>query len=344
LVGFAVSQLISGTVADIRGRRPVAFVGGGVFVAASLLACLAPSYGALAVARLLQGIGVGFLNVPLRAAILDVYKGDELYKMANYVTISWALAPIVAPALGGYLQEGFGWRASFALLLVYGSLILFCVWRMPETLPEAATQKNAGARGIVASWLGVLGNPACISDLVSLGLLYLSAVLFSVVGSFYIQALPGYTAQSFGLVALVMGVLWLLGNVLNRALHRVAISRKMVSCYLGMGINCICMLYFSTRNPTYALGNIGVQIFLSSILFPNFYARAMGLLPNSAGVVAAVMGTSMILIAGLGSAAATLLERDSLVGLSIGYLVITIVLVGLQLPRKMLGVGNSGGI
>jgi MFS transporter, DHA1 family, multidrug resistance protein len=330
LIGFGTSQLISGSLSDNFGRRGVALVGGAVFFGASIAAAVAPSITLLLLARLLQGIGVGFLSVPLRAAMLDVYAGNELHKVTNYITICWSLGPIIAPALGGRLQETSGWRANFVFLAMYGLVILYVLWRAPETLPKAANTQAFTLRRASANIALVLSNAAYIRALLSLGLLYLTAVLFNVVAPFYIQGTLGYTPQTFGFLALAMGALWLAGNVLNRVLLEINLRSKIIACCTGMTLTCLFMLYWATSDPLYAIACIGIQIFLSSILFPNFYLRAITLFPSSAGVASALMGAFMILVVSLGSAAGSLLRPDSLQGIAIAYTVIVLLLIGLQ--------------
>lgn len=343
LVGFGLSQLISGSLSDSFGRRGIAFAGCAAFLAASGVSALAPSYTVLLLARLLQGVGVGFLTVPLRAAMLDVYKGKEFYKMTNYITICWSLGPIVAPALGGRLQEASGWRANFVFLAAYGLAILWALWRAPETLPKTANRQEFTIRRASANIALVLSNPDYIMGLLSLGLLYLSAVLFNVVGSFYIQRTLGYTAQTFGFIALSMGLLWLTGNVLNRIFLQVDFRKKIIGCCAGMAAASLLMLHWARSEPLYAIGCIGAQIFLCSILFPNFYARAIALFPNSAGVASALMGAFMILVVSVGSAVGSLLEPDSLMGMAITYMVIVLLLVGLQVSTVR-GASKSGAL
>ncbi len=329
LLGFGLCQLFSGNLSDCFGRKSVAFWGAFSFSLASSIAATAPLYSILLIARLLQGIGVGLLTVPLRAAILDVYKGKDFYKMANYITISWSVGPIVAPALGGWLQELFGWHSNFFFLSLYSLVILAALWRTPETLPTNIRQKNFTIKYIISSWSLVLSHPEYIIYLLSLGLLYLSAVLFNVVGSFYVEKSLGYTPHSFGFMALAMGGLWFIGNTLNRVFIHIDLNKKIFFCYLAMLVNSFFMVYCYQTEPLYTIGNIGVQIFLCSIVFPNFYARSIALFPTSAGVASALMGAFMILVVGLGSIFGALLRTDNLLGLSLTYLTINIILSGL---------------
>lgn len=329
LLGFGLCQLISGNLSDCFGRKHIAFVGAIAFLVTSIIAATAPSYSVLLVARLLQGLAVGMLTVPMRAAIADVYKGKEFYKMANYITIAWSVGPIVAPALGGWLQELLGWRANFFFLSFYSVVILVALWFMPETLAVSAEQKKFTLKRVISSWWLVLSHPEYIIGLLSLGLLYLSAVLFNVVGSFFVENSLGYSPHFFGLLALAMGVLWFAGNTLNRVFIHVDLNKKIFFCYLSMFANSLLMIYFCQIEPFFAIGNIGMQIFLCSIIFPNFYARSVALFPNAAGVASALMGAFMILTVGLGSIVGALLQPDSLLQLSLTYLAINICLFGL---------------
>ena len=43
--------------------------------------------------------------------------------MIGYVTMGMSLVPMIAPTIGGVLDEGFGWRASFAAMLILGAML-----------------------------------------------------------------------------------------------------------------------------------------------------------------------------------------------------------------------------
>ncbi|MCH9769652.1 MAG: MFS transporter, partial [Gammaproteobacteria bacterium] len=63
------------------------------------------------------------MGVNARAIAIDIYKGAEFKKCVAYLAIAWALGPILAPAIGGYLQHYFSWRAPFYFLTAYGVIV-----------------------------------------------------------------------------------------------------------------------------------------------------------------------------------------------------------------------------
>ncbi len=57
MLGFGPAQIIYGPLSDALGRRPVLLASLGVYVAGCVLAMLAPSFGWLLAARVIQGMG-----------------------------------------------------------------------------------------------------------------------------------------------------------------------------------------------------------------------------------------------------------------------------------------------
>src|SRR6185503_8553963 len=61
----------------------------------------------------------------------------ELARMAAIM----ALAPLVAPLIGGVLETAFGWRSNFVALFLYGAAGWAMVWfLLPETLRQRAPE------------------------------------------------------------------------------------------------------------------------------------------------------------------------------------------------------------
>ncbi len=129
----AVIQVAIGPISDRYGRRMVTLVSQGIFVFAILGCIVAPTVESFLVFRMLSGaVAVGL--VLSRAIVRDMVSQDEAASMIGYVTMGMALVPMVAPMIGGALDEAFGWKSVFWFLLVAGVAIwALCLTDQGET-------------------------------------------------------------------------------------------------------------------------------------------------------------------------------------------------------------------
>jgi DHA1 family bicyclomycin/chloramphenicol resistance-like MFS transporter len=158
--GFGTAQLISGPLSDRYGRRPVLIGGLALYFVSGLACALAPSLGWLIAARFVQAIGCCTAVVVARAIIRDAYTPAEGARVLARALSLLALAPILGPILGGYLQVSFGWRAAFVALALAG----LAVWAASlRHLTESNKQLNPMAMrpaSLVRTYLDVVRTPA----------------------------------------------------------------------------------------------------------------------------------------------------------------------------------------
>ena len=120
LIGFAVGQILYGPVSDRHGRKPVLLAAVALYCVASLACALSTSIEMLIVSRFVQALGGSGGIVLARAIVRDLYSGARAGRELSLISSVMALAPVLAPIVGGVLQTGFGWRSIFVTLVARG--------------------------------------------------------------------------------------------------------------------------------------------------------------------------------------------------------------------------------
>ena len=120
-------NIIIGPLSDRFGRRRVLLSSLLIFILASLGCVFSQTVETFLVFRMIQAV-VASGMVLSRAILRDMVEPDQAASMIGYVTMGMALVPMLAPMLGGVLEEQFGWQASFAVMSVCGMLVLLLVY------------------------------------------------------------------------------------------------------------------------------------------------------------------------------------------------------------------------
>jgi DHA1 family bicyclomycin/chloramphenicol resistance-like MFS transporter len=294
LVGFACAQVFYGPLSDRHGRRPVLLAALGIYLVATLACALAPSIETLIAARFMQAVGGSGASVLARTVVRDMYEGSrvgrELARMASIM----ALAPLVAPLIGGVLQTGFGWRSNFVLLFGYGIAAWAMVWfLLPETLrqraPEPVTvgstlrsyRRFLADRGFVVH-LGIA--TCCLCGLFA----WVSS------GAFVLQDIYGLSALMFGVAFAVGSSGYMIGTVIAaRFVLHWGSGRTMGLGALSMAFGGLVMVLLLALTPYGAIGIIvAIGLYMMGMGMSLAQAQAGALLPfpDRAGAASSLLG------------------------------------------------------
>ena len=139
---------IVGKLSDVYGRRALYIGGIAIFVVGSLLASVAPTFLWLLGARVVQGVGVGAMQVLAHTIIGDIIAPRDRGKYQGLTSATFGLSVIAGPLLGGLITDALGWRWLF-LANVPVALVTLAVAALTLRSPAAAVRRNADARGTV---------------------------------------------------------------------------------------------------------------------------------------------------------------------------------------------------
>ena len=265
-----------------------------VFVLATIGTLLAPNVVVFLLFRMLQAAVVTGI-VLSRTAIRDVLGEGDAASRIGYVTMGMAVVPMLAPALGGLLDEAFGWRGSFGLMLIAGIAVLALSWRdMGET-------RQGGAGTFRAQFAEM---PELMRSRRFWG--YCATSSFASGAFFaYLGGAPFVGAQVFGMEPAMLGLFfgapalgYAAGNFLSgRFAARVGIDRMILigACINFGGMALLSLLYFGGLQNRFVF--FGCFIFVglgNGMILPSATSGMMSVRPHLAGSASGIGGAIMI--------------------------------------------------
>jgi DHA1 family bicyclomycin/chloramphenicol resistance-like MFS transporter len=137
-VTYSFFLLFYGPISDRFGRRRPLLFGLAVYIVASLLCAFASSASVLIGLRILQAAGAAASSSISMAMTKDIFSGPERERILAYIAVIMALAPMLAPVIGGWVLAAFSWSWIFFIQAVLGLIGLIGVLHFPETLPEVS--------------------------------------------------------------------------------------------------------------------------------------------------------------------------------------------------------------
>lgn len=141
LFAMGVGQLFAGPLADKLGRRTVALGGVSIYAVSALLAWSAQNIEWMLAARLLQGLGACATSVAAFATVRDMFGPQKSGKMISYLNGAICFIPALAPILGSWLTQQFGWRANFSFMAGFAVVVFTMLWLgMKETNPQMSKE------------------------------------------------------------------------------------------------------------------------------------------------------------------------------------------------------------
>ena len=159
LIAYAAMSIVHGPLSDAIGRRSVIIGGMVVFTLASVGCALARDLPTLLVFRALQGLSAGAGQIVGRAAIRDLFHGDDAQRLMSQVSMIFGIAPAIAPIVGGWILGWGEWPVIFWFLTAFSAVLLLATWFwFPETHPPAARAPLV-ARSLVQDYAAIFLNP-----------------------------------------------------------------------------------------------------------------------------------------------------------------------------------------
>lgn len=287
----AVLQILLGPLGDLYGRRPVLVWSFGVFAVASLVAALAPNIWVFLSARVVQAAVVSG-GILASAIITDTSERAKAASLMGYVSMAMALGPMLAPVIGGFLDEAFGWRAAFWLYTALGAGMSLLIWiDVGETNPAPAATfgKQMRAYSELFGSRRFWGYSFCAGF--GIGTFFL-----------FVSAAPLVATKVFGLSPAIVGIGigsitggFFVGSFLSGVFAtRAGILRMMfigrIVAFGGVGLALIVTLIGGAQVLVFFAGAISAG-FGNGLSVPSARAGALSIRPHLAGSAAGLSGS-----------------------------------------------------
>lgn len=296
MLGFGLAQIVYGPLSDALGRRPVLLASLGVYVAGCVLAMLAPSFGWLLAARVIQGIGAAGGRVLSTAIVRDRFAGREMASVMSLIMMVFLIVPMIAPAIGGAMLAFGSWIYVFVSMLILAFIVMaWFGWRMPETLhPEY--RRPLSLKATAQAVRLTLSTRVAVGYATALGLL--TGCIMGYVGSAQqvfdtgLYKLGPLFPVAFGLVAGAMGAATLINARVVRRLGMRTLSQAGTLAFTIVGLGQVALGLMYGGHPPLALflSVLAANQFLISFAMPNFNALALEPLGAVAGTASSFLG------------------------------------------------------
>jgi DHA2 family multidrug resistance protein len=253
LVANGIVLTISGALTRLIGRKKYFLICIAMFTVCSLLCGIATSLTQIIVFRLLQGLFGGGLQPTQQSIILDTFPPAQRGQAFGVTAMATIVAPVLGPALGGWITDNYSWRWIFLINIPIGVIAFLGVTAIYHEAPKRTASEKQGF------------------DFVGLGFIVLGLGAMQILldrgedddwlSSPFIRILLGLAA-----VGIVGAIYWLL-----HAKKPIVNLRVLADRNFGIG----CMLIFSMAFILYS----------SAVLLPQLSENQLGYDATHAGLI-----------------------------------------------------------
>ncbi len=290
----ALLQLVIGPLSDRYGRRPVSLVCAVIFLFATLGCIWAPNFEAFLVFRLLQTAIASSIAIS-RAIVRDMVPPEQAASKIAYVTMGMAVAPMIGPVIGGFLELWFGWHAVFWMIFVFGLLVTWMLWAdLGETnlTPSTSFRDQFRAYPELASsrrFWGYSGTAACATG---------GFFAFLGGGPWVASHVLGLTSAELGFWFGTIAVGYMAGNYISgRFASQIGMNRMMVIGSLIAICSPVLNILLFWTGMVSAPGFFGCMLLIglgNGISLPSANAGIVSVRPHLAGSASGLGGAMMI--------------------------------------------------
>jgi len=337
LISYGIAQFFTGALVDAWGRYRINLISLFLFIISFWVTAHTQDIWVIYLMRILQGILSAFVVISKRAYFVDVYDGEQRKHYLSIMTIVWSIGPIVAPFIGGHLQTQFGWRSNFIVLAAY-SAVLF-VLELIFSRETIRQKKPLHIDYLISEFKMMLKSIDFTFGIFMCGISYGLVMFYNLSGPFFIEHQLGYSAITTGYISLIMGLAWMCGGFIGKALIKKALIPKLRIANFIQILLIIGMLIVSLYKANlYTLTFFAFAVHCTAgFVFNNYFSYCLGRFPLSAGIAGGLVGgITYLLTSSLSYLTVSLVNPATQFQIGLGYGVFSILgLITLYVINKL---------
>ena len=295
MLGMALVVLPAGLIADAIGRKRVLLSGLGLMVATSIGCAVADSMPLMIGLRFLGGMGAGTCLLLAAAIAADCFRGAKLVSVLGILGAAWGAAPVVSPAIGGFIVQFGSWRLVFVVLAALTAAVTVLVATvLPETL-EPQRRSPIDVRVATGVLREALRHGTFVKFAIMFGLVGAAQMVFGVAGPFLYQVGLGYSSTTYGFIALAVGAANFVGAAMCGALAQRSTTKRLAMAGAAVlaagGAVMVASAHLVGLNFWFITAGAGLALLSTGVLDPLSKGLAMGVFSHNIGLIAGLIST-----------------------------------------------------
>jgi len=240
-VTYAVTGLPFGILGDRFSKKKILVLGTMLNSLAFVLAAYCHSYGLLAAAMILGGLGGGAYHPVGNALLSNLFKG-AVGRAFGIVGMGASVGLFLGPFASGYLGQLFGWRLTCIVFGVFGTTVAVAfALIMPEEPPSGPSgneEKAVAGRTLLIALLPVVAVFA-MRDVCWWGFIYLTPAMSQMSG--------GFSGQMAGLLVGLTSVTGVVSQPLAGTVSDRFGRRRVLA--VALTVSGVCVAFFPHMGP-----------------------------------------------------------------------------------------------
>lgn len=314
-IGISAGQLLYGPLLDRFGRKKPLFIGLLVYILASLGCVYVADIDSFILLRFVQAIGSCAATVASVAMVRDLFPVKDIPKVFSLLMLVLGLSPMLAPTIGGYVTEDYGWHTVFFILMCMGIAILIAAMVGLPNSYKPDTSISLKPKPIVANFLKVLKEPQFFTYAFTGSIAFSGLFTYVAASPIIFMDIYHVDAKTYGWIFAFMSVSFIGSSQLNSVLLKKFSSEQMIfGALITQSVVAIVFLILSVNNLLGLYETIAMLfLFLGclGISNPNTAGLTMAPFAKNAGSASALMGAIQLGLGALASFAVGIFVKDS---------------------------------